>query len=212
MRNVGAVILAAGGSSRLGQPKQLLLYRGETLIRRAVRAAAEAGCHPVVLVVSGELGDAVRSEADLRDSSSPALRNFSGAMIVENANWRNGVGTSIRRGLQEFRGSVEAVVLLACDQPFLDRGVIGELIAMQEKTGKPIIASSYANTLGVPALFDRSLFAALVQLPDDSGAKTLIAARPGDVGSIAFKEGAVDVDTPQDFERLKEIVPKLPHG
>ena len=79
-----------------------------------------------------------------------------------------------------------------------------QLIAAQEKTGKPIIASSYANTLGVPALFERSYFEALLALPDDSGAKKLIEEQADDVASIAFEDGVVDIDSPEDFERLKE--------
>jgi molybdenum cofactor cytidylyltransferase len=205
MRKLGAVILAAGGSSRLGRPKQLLALNGETLVRRAVRAASEAGCHPVIVVV-GEIGDTIRSELDIRDSrisSGLALENLTRAMIVENAEWRNGIGTSIRRGLQQLPRSVDAVVLLACDQPFVDASIVGKLIAAWEETGRPITASYYANTLGVPALFDRSCFEALLNLPDDSGAKSLIAARPDDVASIAFEDGAIDIDTPADFERLR---------
>jgi molybdenum cofactor cytidylyltransferase len=192
MRNVGAVILAAGGSSRLGQPKQLLQFRGETLIRRAVRAAEEAGCDPII-VVTGELSEAIRREL-------LATR----ARIVENAEWHRGLGTSIRRGIETIPESNDAVILLTCDQPMVDRSVVMRLITAWEETGKPIVASSYANTVGVPALFDRSLFDALLQLPAAAGAKTLMLARPDDVGSIAFAAGAVDVDMPQDFERLKQ--------
>jgi molybdenum cofactor cytidylyltransferase len=123
-------------------------------------------------------------------------------MIVENAEWRNGMGTSIRRGLQQLPRSVDAVVLLACDQPFVDASIVGKLIAAWEETGRPITASCYANTLGVPALFDRSCFEALLNLADDSGAKSLIAARSDDVASIAFEDGAIDIDTPADFQRL----------
>ncbi|HZE57088.1 MAG TPA: nucleotidyltransferase family protein [Chthoniobacterales bacterium] len=216
MHHIGAVVLAAGGSSRFGRPKQLLTFRGETLVRRAVRAAAEAGCDPVIVVV-GDLGDSIRSELDIRDSrisSFTALENgtrgggggihIGGAMVVENAQWRRGLGTSIRRGLQEIGGSADAVVLVTCDQPLVGGSVIVQLIAAQQKTGKPIIASSYANTLGVPALFERSYFEALLALPDDSGAKKLIQEQADDVASIAFEDGAVDIDTPEDFERLKE--------
>jgi molybdenum cofactor cytidylyltransferase len=190
MRNVAAVILAAGGSSRLGQPKQLLVFRGETLIRRAVRAAAEAGCDPMIVVV-GDLGDAIRRE----------LQSIS-TIISENPEWERGLGTSIRRGLKELADSIEAVVLLTCDQPLLEATLIAELIAAHEKTRKPIIASSYANTIGVPALFDRSCFAALLALPDDSGAKMLMTTRPNDVAAVGFEQGAIDIDTPEDFERL----------
>jgi molybdenum cofactor cytidylyltransferase len=205
MLNVGAVILAAGGSSRFGEPKQLLAFGGETLARRTVRAASEAGCDPVIVVV-GEIGDAIRSELDIRDSrisSGPARENLTRAVIVENVNWRKGVGGSIRRGLQELPRSVDAVVLLACDQPFVDASIVGKLIAAWKETGRPMAASSYANTLGVPALFDRSCFAALLSLPDDSGAKSLIAARSGEVASVPFEDGAIDIDTPEDFERLR---------
>jgi molybdenum cofactor cytidylyltransferase len=194
MRTIGAIILAAGGSSRFGRAKQLISFRGETLMRRAVRAATEAHCAPVVVVV-GESGDAIRNE----------LRETSG-VIVENPEWQRGLGTSIRRGLERLTSLAsqpEAVVLLTCDQPLVEGSSIAALIAEQAKTGKPMVASRYANTLGVPALFDRSCFEALVALPDDSGAKSLITERPDDVASIAFEEGAVDIDTPEDFDRLR---------
>ena len=206
MSNIGAVILAAGGSSRFGRPKQLLVFDGETLVRRAVRAASEAGCDPVIVVVGEIGGDAIRSELDIRDSrisSRLALGNLMRAMIVENAEWRNGVGTSIHRGFQKLPRSIDAVALLACDQPFVDASIVGKLIAAWEESGRPIVASCYANTLGVPALFDRSCFEALLALPDDSGAKKLIENRLEDVFPIAFEEGAIDIDTPEDFERLR---------
>ena len=190
MRNVGAVILAAGGSSRLGQPKQLLIFRGETLVRRAVRAAVEAHCAPVVVVV-GEAGAAIRNEV----RATPAV-------VVENPEWRRGLGTSIRCGLRACADPIEAVVLLACDQPLVDSTIVAALIAEHERSGKPIVASRYANTVGIPAFFDRSCFESLLALPDDSGAKSLIAARPNDVASIAFEEGAIDIDTHADFQRL----------
>jgi molybdenum cofactor cytidylyltransferase len=193
MSNSGAVVLAAGGSSRLETPKQLIKFRGETLVRRAVRAAADAQCAPVVVVV-GENGEAI--EAELRGTS---------AVVVPNPEWQRGLGTSIRCGLRQVADSVEAIVLLTCDQPLVDDAVIAELIATRERTGKPIVASRYANTLGVPALFDRSCFAALLALPDDSGAKALIASRPDDVAIVDFEPGAVDIDTPEDLDRLTTL-------
>ncbi len=191
MPNIGAVILAAGGSSRLGRPKQLLNFRDETLIARAVRAAAEAQCTPVV-VVAGDASDAIRDEV----RAMPAV-------VIENPNWRQGLGTSIRAGVQYLADSTDAVLLLTCDQPLVDAAVIAALIRTREETGKPIIASSYANTLGVPALFDRSCFPALLSLPDESGAKYLIAARPDDVTSVLFQDGAIDIDTPEDFANVR---------
>lgn len=189
MRAVGAVILAAGGSTRLGQPKQLLTIEGESLVRRSVRAASEGGCAPIVVVVGD---DAERIEADLRGTS---------ARLVENAAWRLGVGTSIRRGLEHLL-QLDAVVLLACDQPFVDAAVIEALIAEARTSGKAIVASSYAQTLGIPALFDRSCFSSLLALANDSGAKALIEADPGRVARIPFERGALDIDTPADFARF----------
>jgi molybdenum cofactor cytidylyltransferase len=206
MRNIGAVVLAAGGSSRLGQAKQLLKFRGETLVRHAVRAASEAGCDPV-LVIIGENRDAIGFALGIRDSRIPSSSRkggMAGPVLVENGQWRRGMGTSIRSGLEHLPQDVAAVVLLTCDQPFVNASIVRQLILAWEETDKPIVASSYANTLGVPALFDRSCFDALLKLPDDSGAKTLIASRPADVCPVAFEQGAVDIDTPEDFERLTE--------
>jgi molybdenum cofactor cytidylyltransferase len=194
MRNIGAVILAAGGSLRLGQPKQLLNFRGETLVAHAVRVVEETHCVPVVVVV-GESANAIQEQ--LRETS---------AVTVENPDWQRGLGTSIRRGLEhllESAPATDAVILLACDQPLVDASTIAALIAEQDQTRKAIVASNYANTLGVPALFDRSYFKELLALPDDSGAKSLINAWPGEVASIVFENGAIDIDTPADFERLR---------
>lgn len=194
MRNVGAVILAAGGSSRLGQPKQLLSFQGENLLRRAVRFAVEAGC-TCVTVVAGDARD--RLEIELRGTP---------AVIVENVEWERGIGTSVRCGLRHLlslQPEIDAVVLLACDQPFLDAGVITSLMARQESSGKPIVASRYAGTLGIPALFLRSCFESLLALPDDSGAKMLIESRSGDVAQAEFEKGALDIDTPHDFEQIR---------
>lgn len=206
MPNVGAVILAAGGSTRFGQPKQLLNLRGETLVGRAVRAAAVAGCEPILVVV-GENSAAIKLAVDIRDSrilSFSGLERAARPIIIENGEWRRGVGTSIRRGLEQLPNFVEAAVLLTCDQPYLDASILSQLIAAFAETGKPIVASGYADTLGIPALFHRSCFAALLALPDDSGAKPLIASRPNDIAAVPFEKGAIDIDTPSDFQRLVE--------
>ena len=192
MRAVGAVILAAGGSTRFGQPKQLLAFNGESLVLRAVRAASEAACAAIVVVV-GDEGERIGIE--LRTTA---------ARIVHNGGWRRGPGTSIRRGLEHLL-HMDAVVLMACDQPLVNASVIRALIAAREQTRRPIAACRYAKTLGVPALFDGSCFSELMKLPDDSGAKALIAADPGRVAEVEFEGGSIDLDTPEDFERLQSL-------
>ena len=151
-------------------------------------------CGAGVVVVAGDTRALI--EAELGET---------GAVVVANPEWRGGLGTSIRCGLQRLIASapeLDAVVLMACDQPFVDEAIVAALVAKSATTDKAIVASSYANTLGIPALFDRSCFEALLTLPDDSGAKALIESRPADVASIEFEKGAIDIDTPADFDRL----------
>src|SRR5512133_1110416 len=146
-KRIGAVILAAGGSSRFGRPKQLIPFRGKSLVRRIIDAACEAGCSPIVVVIRSE-----------DEKFHPEL-DRAGVVIAQNHQWPRGIGSSIRRGIEALTNSspdVEASVLLVCDQPAVDSRVIQRLIALRETTGKSIVASSYGDTLGVPALFTRS--------------------------------------------------------
>jgi molybdenum cofactor cytidylyltransferase len=194
MPNIGAVILAAGKSSRLGQPKQLIQFRGKTLVRRIVEAAHEAGCSPIVVVIGSD-----------KDKVARELEQTN-AVIVENVNWENGMGTSIRGGVQrliDLAPNVEAILLLVCDQPFVDSNTIEQLIALGEKMKKAVVASSYAGTLGVPALFDRSCAGELLQLDDTSGAKPIIFSNHDRVAEFPFPEGKIDIDMGADYESLR---------
>jgi molybdenum cofactor cytidylyltransferase len=192
----GAVILAAGGSSRFGQPKQLLPFRDKTLLRTIIDAACEAGCSPVVVVIGSD-GEKIHPEL--------AKANV---MEVRNANWQRGIGSSIRSGVQaltDHSPDVEAILLLVCDQPAVNARVIQDLIATRETTKKEIIASSYADTVGVPALFDRSLFERLLSLGDEAGAKSVILQNLERVAQFAFPEGAIDIDTSEEWEKFNSV-------
>jgi molybdenum cofactor cytidylyltransferase len=194
MGKIGAVILAAGESSRLGQPKQLIRFRGKSLVRRMVYAARKARCSPTVVVIG-----------DHREEVERELK-AEGAIIVENENWRLGIGTSIRasvRRLIDEAPTLEAVILLVCDQPFVDRRTIARLIALRQKTKRAIVASRYANTLGVPALFDRSCFQELLALDNAIGAKTVILSNRERVAEFPFPEGKIDIDTASDYKKLR---------
>ena len=190
---IGAVILAVGGSSRFGRPKQLILLRGKSLIRHIIDAACEAGCSPVVIVVGSD-------EEKLHRELDRAC-----IVRVQNKQWQRGIGSSIRCGIRQLMKSapdVEASLLLVCDQPAVDARVIERLIALRETTRKSIIASSYADTLGVPALFDRSFFPELLSLNDKAGAKSIISRNRNRVEEFAFPQGEVDIDTSEDWEKL----------
>ena len=209
---IAAVILAAGESSRLGQPKQLIQFRGKTLVRRMVDAASEAGCRPILVVVgNGKQAphlDALRSPKEetrqLVDAITSELKG-TGATIIANPNWKHGIGTSIRAGVQHLLDTapgIEATVLLACDQPFVQRDVIDGLITLHYETRKPIVAASYAGTLGIPALFDRSGLPQLLGLDDSVGAKSIILSNRDQVAEFPFPEGEIDIDTVEDYERF----------
>ena len=193
--NVGAVILAAGSSSRMGSPKQTLQFQGKTLLRRATLAALDAACRPVV-VVTGSHAELCRHE-------------FKGLDVQEafNPDWETGMASSVRAGLERLisiDAGVAAVVLLLCDQPYVTPDVISGLIAAHHATEKPVIASAYRESFGVPALFSRSLFSALAQLEGTSGAKQIIKEHASEAHFLPFPEGEVDVDTPQDFSCLEQ--------
>jgi molybdenum cofactor cytidylyltransferase len=190
---IGAVILAAGSSSRMGSPKQVLPFHGKSLLRRAALAALDAGCSPVV-VVTGAYAELSRRELDGLDVRE-AL----------NPRWETGMASSIGAGLEGLLGAAPeaaAAVFMLCDQPHVTAGVISGLAAAHRVTGRPVIASTYGGSFGVPALFSRPLFAELAGLEGGAGAKQVIQRYASEAHFLPFQGGEVDVDTPDEFSRL----------
>ncbi len=192
---VGAVVLAAGDSTRFGQSKQLAIFQGEPFVRRIVTAAQDAGCQPIVIVIGANAAQIKPAMLELPVS------------IVEHAHWSNGLGSSIAMGVKHATTMVpdlDAAILLTCDQPLVNANALGQLIQLHLENGKPIVASAYSETLGVPALFDRSCFGELLRLSGDSGAKGIILARRHDVVAFDFPPAGIDIDTAADYEKLKQ--------
>lgn len=190
---VGAVILAAGSSSRMGRPKQLLRFDGETLLRRAALAALGGGCDPVV-VVTGAHAERMRDELSGLD-----------VLEVENPRWETGMGSSVGAGVEkllEAQPGADAVVLLLCDQPFVTHEVVAGLVSTRRDTGRDVVASQYGESFGVPALFGRALFDELTRLEGHAGAKQVIQRHAASAHFVPFPGGEIDVDTPDDFSRL----------
>ncbi len=189
----GVIVLAAGGSSRLGTPKQLLEFRGRSLLRHAAETALASRCGPVVVVL-GAHADTLRRELDGLDVD-----------VVENRDWREGMGSSIRAGVGELTSAatdVTAILLTLCDQPLVTAGVLRSLVDRHAETASPIVACAYGDTLGVPALFDAALASELAHLAPEHGAKDLIASYGSRVASVHVPAAVVDVDTAGDYARL----------
>ncbi len=186
---IAALVLAAGGSSRLGQPKQLLRYEGQSFVRRTAQAALAAVCSPVFVVVGRD-----------RNAVDNELRGLA-VRLLPNEVWERGIGTSIRIGVHAAT-ECDAVIILACDQPFVDAAAICRLISAHAQTRKPIVASAYAGTLGVPTLFARAHFGTLLSLPDAQGARAIIAARPDDVACVELADAEFDIDSAADMAKL----------
>lgn len=190
---VGAVVLAAGSSSRMGTPKQALLFRGQTLLRRAALAALGAACRPVI-VVTGAHAEQSRGE----------LRGLDVREVV-NPLWDTGMASSVRAGvgaLVEADSETSAVVLMLCDQPHVTPEVVAGLVAAHRATRSRVVASQYGGSFGVPALFGRPLFAELARLEGGSGAKQVIKRHASEAHFVPFPGGEIDLDTPDDFARL----------
>ena len=187
----GIVLLAAGSSSRLGSPKQLLEWEGYTFIKRAALVAMEVS--DKVVVVTGAQDSAIKTELQ----GLPLV-------LVENDGAAEGIASSIRLGLNTLTitFAVDAVVFMVCDQPYLTPEIIFALFEEAKNSQKGIVASAYGNTLGIPALFRRKYFPELLDLKGDTGAKKLIMQHLADTSSIPFPKGSIDIDTAEDWDAL----------
>jgi CTP:molybdopterin cytidylyltransferase MocA len=178
-----AVVLAAGASTRLGEPKQLVIVGGEGLLERAVRVAREAGCAPVVVVLGATAGE-IRAACDLGD-----------ALVVVNGRWREGMGPSVRVGVGAV-GDVEGVVVMTCDQPVVTAEHLLALMATGE-----VAASGYAGRCGVPAYFPAGMFGALMELKGDAGARELLR----ETRVVELAGGELDVDTAEGLAEARRV-------
>lgn len=180
---IAAVVLAAGASRRLGSPKQLAMLGDETLLERAVRLAREAGCSPVIVVLGADHQE-VLAHCRLGD-----------AVPVIHDNWEEGMGSSIRLGVDAC-ASATGVVVMTCDQPAV---TVEHLQALMR--GPNIKPSSYAGRKGVPAFFPASSFGELRALRGDVGARELLRS----AAAVELEGGDLDVDTPEDLERAQSL-------
>lgn len=195
MNSCGIVILAGGASTRLGKPKQLLQYRGKTLLNHAVDEAINAKADAVVVIL-GKNADLFQNEIDKEK-----------VLVVVNKEWVEGMASSVRLGLDtllKIKPYIDAVIFMVCDQPHISSSILNELITKQQKTTKQIVTCNYGESIGPPALFHKKYFRDLAKLNGDVGARNIIEQNIHDVATILFPEGKIDIDTEEDYEALKK--------
>ncbi|WP_238989986.1 nucleotidyltransferase family protein [Flavobacterium sharifuzzamanii] len=189
----GIIILAAGNSSRLGKPKQLLQYKESTLLKNTISEALKVE-NSSVIVVTGSNHDLIEKELNL-----PEIQ------FSFNSDWENGMSSSIVKGVNQLlhqNPECEQCILAVCDQPFVTVSVFENLIVEANRTKKGIAASAYSDTLGTPVLFHKKYFQELLELKGQEGAKKLIKKYSADVVSVSFEKGNIDIDTEEDYYKL----------
>lgn len=194
-RHIGAIILAAGSSSRMGEPKQLLTLGGQPLLLRVVETVLASSAWPVVVVLG---------------ANAPAIRPLLArqpVLVAENSAWIEGMASSLRTGiatLQQFSRRIDAALVTLCDQPALTVETLNRLIEQHRLTGHDIVAARYNGRNGAPALFSRKHFPALSLLTGEEGARSLLNSSDTPVHPLDMPELSVDLDTPADYAAVKD--------
>ena len=189
----GIIILAAGNSSRMGRPKQLLNYKGKTLLQTVIDEALKTDCKPIIVVLGASADEIVAKHENIQV-------NF-----VTNESWESGMASSIVAGLSTLINNdsdKESVIIAVADQAFIKMSNFNNLIEKQRETGKNIIASKYAETIGTPVLFKKDYFEALLSLKGAEGAKSILKQYPHEVETVIFELGEIDIDTETDYNNL----------
>jgi len=192
--SIGAIVLAAGGSRRLGFPKQLLTFRGSPLVARAAAAALDAGAHPVIVVLGAD-----------SDLAVPVLMGIDGITTVINEGWRSGVASSLTAGIAALleHGDFDGFLVTLVDQPKIGAAALQRLIDAFDDSHR-IVASSYAETIGVPAIFGKEFADELLKLTGDTGAKQFLLDDTDRVTLVEMPEAEMDIDTVNDIDGMRE--------
>ncbi len=194
----GIVILAAGQSSRLGSPKQLLRFNEKSLLQHCVEEALQTNI-PVIVVV-GANSQLIKYE--LKDLH---------ITIAENRRWQKGMSTSLQCGLmaaKNLNNEIDGIIFMVSDQPFVSTTLLINLIKAQNEISLPIAASDYAGTLGTPVLFHKFFFDEIMALEGDTGTKKLIEKNKNLATEVSFPEGVIDIDTVEDYKDLLQNAKK----
>jgi len=188
------LLLAAGASSRMGTIKQLLPWKGTVLINHMLEVASSSIASEVVVVLG----------ANAREIKQ-VLYPQEGVSIIDNEYWAKGLGESLSRGMDyllEKQAGLAAVLVMLCDQPLIEAGYLNRMIGSFHEGKGQIIATSYGDHKGVPALFSARYFTELQSLGNDFGARELLKKHDEEIYPLSAGNVLLDLDTPQDYERL----------
>jgi molybdenum cofactor cytidylyltransferase len=187
------LVLAAGGSRRMGQPKQLLPVDGRPLLGVVVAHACASSLDEVVVVLGGHADEIV------------AAVDMGRARVVFNAAFAEGISSSLKRGIAALDDDVGRAIIVLGDQPDVSASLIDSLLELQETSGRPAAALSFDGLLHPPVVLERSLWADLADLQGDVGCRAIIRGRPESVAALAAAGRAghpIDIDTLDDYRRL----------
>ncbi|CAB3394416.1 MULTISPECIES: nucleotidyltransferase family protein [Kyrpidia] len=204
-RRVGAVILAAGLSTRMGRPKCWLPVGGRPLFLYSVEAAVRARLHPVILVGSED-------PRPFRD----VVKDWA-VEVVPNPERHRGMSTSLIRGLAKLQGRVQAVMILLADQPLVTESLI--LVLLQEyrmgyKAGVRIVRPTFEGLPGHPVLIDEELFSEMMAITGDEGGRSVLARHRDRMKMVPWGDERVglDIDTPHAYQQLLKMLPLVQQG
>lgn len=196
VRRLAVVVLAAGASSRLGSAKQLVEFRGAPLVRRATRAAIEAGASPVIVVLGAHAQEI-----------AAALAGLAGVSAVTSDHWEDGLASSLATGVREaMRLDIrcDGVLITTSDQPLVDGMALRSLMDAFGD-GARLVAAEYGGTIGVPAVIGREHFQSLLALTGDAGAGRWLRARIGEVHRVPMPDAQMDIDCAADVAKLATL-------
>ncbi|WP_247235465.1 NTP transferase domain-containing protein [Telluribacter sp. SYSU D00476] len=192
---IGIIILAAGASQRMGTPKQALpIEDGKSLIQKTVETALATDLRPVVVVVGANKKEVVPELA-----GQPVT-------IIDNTLWQEGMASSVRMGLAGAyltERKLEAVLMLVCDQPYVTSSLLNHMVVTLKESGKKAVVCRYGESWGVPVLIGSQLFEEMTHLKGEQGAKPLLEKHLNEVAFVDFDQGNIDIDTPDDYRRIR---------
>ncbi|MDB2633156.1 nucleotidyltransferase family protein [Flavobacteriaceae bacterium] len=195
MPKTAILILAAGESKRMGEPKQLLPYNNSTLLLHSIEQVNNIKYSDVFIVIGAHFADVFKS---IRGQK---------ATILKNNNWEDGMGSSLSKGIEliKKKKNYDRVLVTLADTPLVNTEHYEELISFSDATGKRIILTNYEEVSGVPAIFDKSLFNELSLLSDNEGAKPVVKKYKKEVLKMNSKIPFFDIDTKEAYQKLLNL-------